>query len=176
MITGRWDHSTKPSTFIVKSGKEEIYRGPFKKGYTIFQEKRKIIGNDNMNWDEYGMQLAQVAAMKSKDPWQKVGAAILRKDNTIGGIGYNGFPAGVKEDWENRDERRLLVVHAEQNALRYLKPGEGKTLYSTLLPCNDCLKTIAAYQIKRVLYKDIYQTDSSSLLTAKKLGIELEQY
>jgi len=129
-----------------------------------------------MNWDEYGIQIAQVAALKSKDPWKKVGAAVLRQDNTIGGIGYNGFPQGVKEDWENRDERRLLVVHAEQNALRYLKPGEGKTLYSTLLPCNDCLKTIAAYQIKRVLYKDIYNYGSSSLLTAKKLGIELIQY
>ncbi len=35
-----------------------------------------------MNWDEYGISLAQVAALKSKDPWQKVGAAILREDNT----------------------------------------------------------------------------------------------
>jgi dCMP deaminase len=129
-----------------------------------------------MNWDEYGIQIAQVAALKSKDPWKKVGAAILREDNTIGGIGYNGFPQGVKEDWENRDERRLLVVHAEQNALRYLKPGEGKTLYSTLLPCNECLKTIAAYQIKRVLYQEIYEQDSSSLSIAEKLGIEIIQY
>lgn len=122
------------------------------------------------------MQIAQVAALKSKDQWRKVGAVILREDNTIGGIGYNGFPAGTKEDWENREERRLLVVHAEQNALRYLKPGEGKTLYSTLLPCNNCLKTIAAYHIKRVLYKDIYQTDPSSLTIAEKLDIELIQY
>jgi len=35
---------------------------------------------------------------------------------------------------------------------------------------------VAAYQIKRVLYKDIYNYDTSSLLTAKKLGIELVQY
>ena len=129
-----------------------------------------------MNWDEYAMKLAEVAASKSKDPWQKVGAVILRVDNSVASIGYNGFPAGVKEDWEDREERRLLVIHAEQNALRYTKPGEGKTLYSTLLPCNQCLRSIASYQIKRVLYKEIYHQDPSSILTAEKLGIELIQY
>lgn len=129
-----------------------------------------------MNWDEYGIQIAQVAALKSKDPWQKVGAVILREDNSIASIGYNGFPQGVTEDWEDRDKRRLLVVHAEQNALRYTKPWEGKTLYSTLLPCNDCLKSIAAYGIKRVLFKNIYHHDPSSLLIADNLNIQLIHY
>lgn len=129
-----------------------------------------------MTWDEYAMRLAEVAATKSKDPWQKVGAVILRADSSIASIGYNGFPQGVTEDWENREKRRLLVIHAEQNALRYTKPGEGKTLYSTLLPCNDCLKSIAAYGIKRVLYKEIYHQDPSSLLIAENLGIDLVAY
>lgn len=129
-----------------------------------------------MTWDEYAMRLAEVAASKSKDPWQKVGAVILRADSSIASIGYNGFPQGVTEDWEDREKRRLLVIHAEQNALRYTKPGEGKTLYSTLLPCNDCLKSIAAYGIKRVLYKEIYHQDPSSLIIAENLGIELVQH
>lgn len=129
-----------------------------------------------MTWDEYAMRLAEVAATKSKDPWQKVGAVILRADSSIASIGYNGFPQGVTEDWEDREKRRLLVIHAEQNALRYTKPGEGKTLYSTLLPCNDCLKSIAAYGIKRVLYKEIYHQDPSSLLIAENLGIDLVAY
>ncbi len=128
-----------------------------------------------MNWDEYAMSIAEAVAQKSKDPWHKVGAVILREDNSIASVGYNGFPQGVPEDWNNRDKRRLLVIHAEQNALRYLKPGEGKTLYSTLLPCNDCLKSIAAYQIKRVLYKETYNHDTSSLEIATLLGIELVQ-
>lgn len=122
------------------------------------------------------MRLAEVAASKSKDPWQKVGAVILRADSSIASIGYNGFPQGVTEDWEDREKRRLLVIHAEQNALRYTKPWEGKTLYSTLLPCNDCLKSIAAYGIKRVLYKEIYHQDPSSLIIAENLGIELVQH
>jgi dCMP deaminase len=126
-----------------------------------------------MNWDEYAMSIAEVVAKKSKDPWCKVGAVILREDHSIASVGYNGFPQGVVEDWSDREERRKYVIHAEQNALRYTSPGEGKTLVSTLLPCRDCLKTIATYKIKRVLYKDVYKFDPISIDIAEKMGVTL---
>jgi dCMP deaminase len=129
-----------------------------------------------MSWDEYAMSIAEVVAKKSKDPWQKVGAVILREDNSIASVGFNGFPQGQEEDWSDREERRKYVIHAEQNALRYTKPGEGKTLVSTLLPCRDCLKTIAAYKIKRVLYKDIYKSDPIALEIAEKMGVTVIQF
>jgi dCMP deaminase len=128
-----------------------------------------------MNWDEYAMSIAEVVAKKSKDPWCKVGAVILREDHSIASVGYNGFPQGVEEDWSDREERRKYVIHAEQNALRYTSPGEGKTLVSTLLPCRDCLKTIATYKIKRVLYKDIYKSDPIALEIAEKMGVIVTQ-
>lgn len=121
------------------------------------------------------MSIAETVAKKSKDPWKKVGAVILREDHSIASVGFNGFPSGIPEAWENRDKRRLLVIHAEQNALRYLKPGEGKTLYTTLLPCNECLKTIASYKIKKVIFRETYEHDSSSLDIASLLGIKLDQ-
>lgn len=126
-----------------------------------------------MTWEEYALQLADVAAKKSKDPWRKVGACLLRHDNTVAGIGYNGFPAGMREDWNDRDKRRLFVVHAEQNALRHVKPGECRLIAVTLLPCNDCLKTIASYGISRVIYRDVYERDESSICIAGVFGIEL---
>jgi dCMP deaminase len=129
-----------------------------------------------MNWDEYAMSIAEVVAKKSKDPWCKVGAVILREDNSIASVGYNGFPQGVEEDWADREERRKYVIHAEQNALRYTSPGEGKTLVSTLLPCRDCLKTIATYKIKRVLYKEIYKSDPIALEIAEKMGVTVVQF
>jgi dCMP deaminase len=129
-----------------------------------------------MNWDEYAMSIAEVVAKKSKDPWHKVGAVVLREDNSIASVGYNGFPQGQEEDWSSREERSKYVIHAEQNALRYTSPGEGKTLVSTLLPCRDCLKTIAAYKIKRVLYKEIYKSDSIALEIAEKMGVTLIQF
>jgi hypothetical protein len=51
-ILGFWDHSGKPSVFVVKENGGEIYRGPFKKGYEIYSEKaeyylKKKIGQHN---------------------------------------------------------------------------------------------------------------------------------
>jgi dCMP deaminase len=129
-----------------------------------------------MSWDEYAMSIAEVVAKKSKDPWHKVGAVILREDNSIASVGYNGFPQGVEEDWSSREERSKFVIHAEQNALRYTSPGEGKTLVSTLLPCRDCLKTIAAYKIKKVIYKEIYKSDPIALEIAEKMGVTIVQF
>ncbi len=42
-------------------------------------------------------------------------------------------------DWVDRDKRRLYIVHAEQNALRYVKPDECALIavtFSTATPEN----------------------------------------
>jgi len=127
-----------------------------------------------MNWEQYAYNLAVVAAQKSKDPYVKVGCCLLRHDNSIASLGYNGFPAGMKEDWENRDERRKYVVHSEINALRYIKPNECYLAAVTLLPCNDCLKSLASYGVKKIIYGEVYKLDPSTLELAEKFGIELK--
>lgn len=129
-----------------------------------------------INWEEYAMELALTASKKSKDPYIQVGACLLRHDNSIASLGFNGFISGMKEDWSNRDERRKYVVHAEQNALRFVRPGECYLAASTLLPCNDCLKSLASYHIRKVIYRDIYEYDKSTMELAEKFGIELKQY
>jgi dCMP deaminase len=93
------------------------------------------------DWDQYALGIAEVVAKKSKDPWRQVGAVLLRHDNTIAACGYNGFPAHMVEDWSDRERRRNYVVHAEQNALRHVKPNECRLIASTTLPCNNCLKS-----------------------------------
>ena len=128
-----------------------------------------------MNWQQYALSLAKVASLKSKDPFVKVGCALLRHDNTIASLGYNGFPTGMLEDYSNRDERRKFVIHAEQNSLRFIKPNECYLAATTLLPCNNCLKSLASYGIKKVIYEKIYDKDPSSLDLAEKFGIELIQ-
>ena len=122
------------------------------------------------------MLLAEVTSLKSKDPWVKVGCCLLRtKDNTAI-LGFNGFPKGIDEDWSDRDQRRKFVVHAEQNALRYAEPDECYLCAVTLLPCNDCLKALASYGIKTIVYKEIYNNDASTLELAKEFGIDLIKY
>jgi len=128
-----------------------------------------------LTWEQMAMGLAEVAAKRSEDPYCKVGACVLRHDKSVAGIGYNGGPRGIEIDWSNRDERRKRVIHAEINALKYVRPGEGWLLASTLLPCHHCLQVIAAHGIKYIVYGDIYKLDDLSLTLAKEWGIVLKQ-
>lgn len=105
-------------------------------------------------WEQYALDIAAAAANRSEDPYMKVGACILRADNSVAGVGYNGAPSGITLDWNNREQRRQYVLHAELNAFRYctLTDTIGGLLAVTHLPCEQCLKTIAAYGITRVMY------------------------
>lgn len=129
----------------------------------------------NISWEEYALKLAEVASLKSKDPYVRVGCCLLRHDHSVASLGFNGFPSGMVEDWSNRDERRKYIVHSETNALRYVKPNECYLAAVTLLPCNDCLKSLASYGIKKIVYRDVYQQDPSTLNLAEVFGIELIQ-
>ena len=126
------------------------------------------------SWEEYALELAKVASKRIEDPYLKVGASVLRYDNSVAGLGYNGAPPNIEIDWENRDERRKRVVHAEINALRYVRPNECYLLACTHLPCNECLRAIASYGITNVVFGEVYQRDYSSLEICKDLGINLK--
>lgn len=126
-----------------------------------------------INWDEYALKLALVASERSEDPYVKVGACALRQDHSVASLGYNGAPPEINIDWSDRDERRRRVVHAEVNALRYVSPNECYLLASTHLPCNDCLRMIASYGIRKIVYRNNYEKDMSSLDLAPQFGISL---
>ena len=126
-----------------------------------------------IDWKSYALKLAIVASERSEDRHVKVGACVLRHDNSVGGLGYNGAPSGVNINWENRDERRKRVIHAEVNALRYVQPNECYLLACTHLPCNECLRMLTAYGIKDIIFNHTYQRDESSLLLCKEFGINL---
>ena len=128
-----------------------------------------------IDWERYALSLAKVAALRSEDPFVKVGACVLRHDNSVASLGYNGAPPKENIDWSDRDERRRRVIHAEANALRYVKPQECRLLACTLLPCNDCLKLISSYGIKEVVYIEEYDKDCSSLTLASEFGINLNK-
>ncbi len=128
-----------------------------------------------LSWEEYALALAKTASLRSEDPYKKVGACVLRHDKSVASIGFNGAPRGVEIDWSNRDERRKRVIHAEINALSYVRPNEGWLIASTLLPCHTCFKSIVAHGIKRVVFEEIYTQDDLSLILAKEFGIELIQ-
>ena len=61
---------------------------------TVLGNKRK----DYLNWDEFFMGIAKLAAGRSKDPNTQVGACIVSEDNRILSIGYNGAPNNFSDD------------------------------------------------------------------------------
>lgn len=141
-------------------------------GYDLFVAPRLSI-------EAYGLQLARAASQRSEDQHHKVGCALFRPDRTVAALGYNGAPPGVVIDWTDRDFRRGYVVHAEQNALRFVHPGEVAFIASTMMPCMTCMLVIASYGVKRVVYADgldpqVYDTVATKQLAAK-CGIKLEQ-
>jgi len=132
-----------------------------------------------INWYEYAMILAESAAKRSEDPYKKVGACALNEDKMVVGLGYNGLASGKDAPisfWEDRDDRRKYMIHAEANCLSLCKRGEVGLLAVTLLPCSYCATSIAAYGIKEVLYKEEYELDTNSKKIFGFYGIQLIKY
>jgi dCMP deaminase len=143
---------------------------------------------DNLSWAEYFMGLAELSALRSKDPSTQVGACIVDENHKIVSVGYNGMPTGIDEEkipWghsEGLDSKYLYVCHAEFNAILNTRNGslKGCTLYVTLFPCNECAKAIIQVGIKEVVYKEGPREDEISFLASERLfhmaGVKLTPY
>ncbi len=141
---------------------------------------------DYINWDEYFMGVALLAAKRSKDPSTQVGACIVSPENVIISTGYNGFPYGCSDDefpWDREgDETKYpYVVHAELNAI--LNAGgrnlKGARVYVDLFPCNECAKAIIQSGIKEVVYLYDKYADTPATIASKRMlnaaGVKLTQ-
>ena len=133
---------------------------------------------DYINWDEYFMGIAMLAARRSKDPNTQVGACIVSKDNILISTGYNGMPKGCSDDefpWEREGQQDMTkypyVVHAELNAILNANGRDlrGSRLYVALFPCNECAKAIIQSGVKEVLYLSDKYKDSMLNLASKKM-------
>lgn len=112
-----------------------------------------------LNWEEYALELAKTASLRSEDPFRKVGACGLSHDNRVLGVAYNGLSSGKKVDevfWNDRDKRRPYMIHAETNLLSLFSRNECGLIAVTLLPCSSCAKMICSWNIKKVVYFEEY--------------------
>lgn len=144
---------------------------------------------DYMNWDEYFMGVALLAARRSKDPSTQVGACIVDQNNIILSTGYNGFPYGCSDDtfpWgrdgQINDTKYPYVVHAELNAILNAQGRSlrGARIYVALFPCNECAKAIIQSGIREVIYlSDKYATTDSTMASKRMLeaaGVKLTPF
>jgi len=134
------------------------------------------------------MRIAHVISQRSKDPSTQGGAVLVDQDNIVVGLGYNGFPRGIKDEqlpWERKGDfletKYAYVVHAEENAV-YNANAQTKDckLYCTLFPCNECVKTIIQNGIKEIIYEsDKYHNEEAWQAARRMLdlaGVEYRQY
>lgn len=107
------------------------------------------------NWDERYLSLAHDVGEWSKDPSTQVGAVIVRPDNRVVSIGFNGFPTGIADDSRlyDRELKYEIVVHAEINALVSARQDvSGCTLYTwPFLCCSRCASVMIQAGIKKVV-------------------------
>jgi dCMP deaminase len=134
--------------------------------------------NNRISWEEYALRIAEVASLRSEDPFKKVGACALDFHNRVIGVAYNGLAPSIDVSssfWTDRDERRPYMIHAEANLLSLFKRGECSLLACTLLPCSCCASMISAYGIKKVVYKEVYNRDTMAIKIFEFNGISCEQ-
>ena len=133
---------------------------------------------DYINWEEYFMGIAMLAAKRSKDPNTQVGACIVSKDNIIISTGYNGMPKGCSDDefpWARSgaevDTKYPYVVHAELNAILNANGRDlrGSRIYVALFPCNECAKAIIQSGVKEALYLSDKYKDTMGNLASKRM-------
>lgn len=111
-------------------------------------------------WDKRFMDLCDHISQWTEDRDFKVGAVIVGPDQEIRSTGYNGFPRGVRTDFEDRynrssGEKFFWFEHGERNAIynaaRIGVSTNGCTLYVNRFPCSDCARAIIQAGVSRVV-------------------------
>ena len=125
---------------------------------------------------QYAMALAQVASLRSEDPFRKVGAVAIDHANRVIGTAYNGLAPGFNADaefWVDREARQKFMLHAEVNLCSLFTRGTVKLVAVTTKPCTSCMQMLCAYGIREIYYRDDYAGSEADALAAM-YGVKLE--
>lgn len=150
------------------------------------------------DWDTYFLDIAYMAATRSRCSRRQVGAVLVQGKKLLG-TAYNGAPMGVPDCSEEgcmiaedvemvqqadgsvemvKKQRCIRTIHAEQNLLLFTDrvDREGATIYVTDQPCWTCANMIANSGVKEVVYHRAYQKDSDKVVKLmEQCGIVFRQ-
>ena len=131
-----------------------------------------------LNWDEYFMSIALLASCRSPCSRLHVGSVIV-KDNRLISMGYNGFIPGAPHIRRVHDNHEQSIIHSEINAITdCAKRGaslDNAKIYVTHYPCINCFRSIAASNIKEIVFLNDYRNDPIVQLLATDAGIIIRQ-
>jgi dCMP deaminase len=133
---------------------------------------------ERLNWDQYFMSIALLASQRSPCQRLHVGSVIV-KNNRLISMGYNGYIPGAPHISRVKDDHEQSIIHSEVNALAdCAKRGTsllGAKIYVTHFPCINCFRSIAACEIKEVIYLEDYKNDELVHQLASDSGIKLRK-
>ncbi|OBA26881.1 hypothetical protein HANVADRAFT_24366 [Hanseniaspora valbyensis NRRL Y-1626] len=167
--------------------------------HTTLSTKQGISSPQRPSWDEYFMQLANLASTRSNCMKRKVGCCIVSKNKVVA-TGYNGTPRNLTNCFSGGCKRcnigsmnlngngavknvhtlgTCFCLHAEENAL--LEAGNIRidsdcVLYCDTCPCITCSVKIVQAGIGEVVYSQSYNMDSESFAIFEEAGIKIRQF
>lgn len=140
------------------------------------------------NWNDYFMNVTQHVADRASCVKIKVGAIIVNNKRIVS-TGFNGTPQNLpncqdgycprchKDNSQGINLDSCFCIHAEENAIVEVgkEKCNGATMYVTFSPCIHCSKLIIQSGIKKVVYKNVYNSEYSFTLL-KCAGVIIEKY
>ena len=144
--------------------------------------------SDRPDWDNYFMDIADVAARRGNCSRRKVAAVIVR-DKQVISTGYNGTPRGITNCCDGGCPRcnseapsgtalgECLCSHAEENAIVQAAchgiAVNKATLYTTFSPCLLCAKMIVNSGIAEVVFRARYTIDDTAMNLLREAGVKV---
>lgn len=142
------------------------------------------------SWDEYFLQVAELVGSRGTCDRGYAGTVIV-KDKRLLATGYVGSPIGlphcddighemhtITNEDGSTSRHCIRTAHSETNAIanaaRFGVAIDGSTLYSKMVPCYTCAKTIINTGIKRVVSLKDYHATKQSKIIFEKAGVKLE--
>lgn len=166
--------------------------------YDQLSTQQGISSPHRPSWDQYFMQLANLASSRSNCMKRKVGCCIV-SNNKVVATGYNGTPRnllncfsggckrcnGTRSETSSSQPQNVhtlgtcFCLHAEENAL--LEAGNTRiakdsVLYCDTCPCITCSVKIVQAGISEVVYSQSYNMDAESFGIFAEAGVKIRQF
>jgi dCMP deaminase len=140
--------------------------------------KNKTDDSQRIEWDDYFMSIALLASQRSPCKRLQVGSVVV-KDARLISMGYNGYICGAPHISRVKDNHEQSIIHSEINAITdCAKRGtslSNSKIYVTHYPCINCFRSIAASNIKEIVYLNDYNNDEIVATLAQDASINIRK-
>ena len=124
------------------------------------------------------MSIALLASQRSPCKRLQVGSVVVKDDRLIS-MGYNGYICGAPHISRVKDNHEQSIIHSEINAITdCAKRGtslSNSKIYVTHYPCINCFRSIAASNIKEIVYLNDYNNDEIVTTLAGDASINIRK-